>query len=184
MIAGIHSSRFPSALEQLQCRFLGILPRIERHARIYFRHVGCRQKRTDLIAETVALAWKWFARLAEKGRDGTQFPTALASYAAKAVRSGRRVCGQERGRDVMSQCAQQRHSFCVGKCYTRTPERDSKLKSISEHRQTLPEHSTLEIRAFPSRGRAKNARIIPNELEEFYIRGAERGADEFSVPTS
>lgn len=115
MIATIHSSCFASALEQLQSRFLGILPRIERHAKIYFRHVPCRQKRTDLVAETVALAWRWFVRLAEKGRDGTQFPTALANYAAKAVRSGRRVCGQERARDVMSQLAQQRHGFCVGK---------------------------------------------------------------------
>jgi hypothetical protein len=115
MIARIHSSCFTSSLEQLRARFLGILHRIEPHAKIYFRHVGCRQKRTDLIAETIALAWKWFVRLAEKGRDGTQFPTALASYAAKAVRSGRRVCGQERARDVMSQLAQQRHGFCVGK---------------------------------------------------------------------
>ena len=37
----------------------------------------------------------------------------LASYAARAVRCGRRVCGQEKGKDVMSSLAQQRHGFGV-----------------------------------------------------------------------
>lgn len=39
----------------------------------------------------------------------------LATFAAKAVRSGRRVCGQLPAKDAMSERAQQRHGFCVGK---------------------------------------------------------------------
>ena len=69
---------------RLQARFLSILAKIQTHARIFFRHVRCRCKREDFIAETIALAWKWFKLMAEKGKDATQFPTALASYAAKA----------------------------------------------------------------------------------------------------
>ena len=75
----------------LRTRFLSILPRIKTHARIYFRHVKCYHKKADCISETMALAWKWFVRLAEKGKDATQFPSTLASYAARAVRSGRRM---------------------------------------------------------------------------------------------
>jgi hypothetical protein len=99
----------------LHDRFLRLLPRIERHGRVYFRHVQCRQKKADYIAEMIALCWKWMLRLETQGKDGFQFPTALATYAAKQVKSGRRVCGQEKAKDAMSPTAQQRHGFVVGK---------------------------------------------------------------------
>jgi hypothetical protein len=63
----------------------------------------------------IGLAWTWHLRLAEMGKDATHFPTALASYAARAVNSGSRVAGQERANDVLSLLAQQRHHFFVGK---------------------------------------------------------------------
>lgn len=53
---------------QMQNRFLRILPRIRTHARIYHRHVRCRVKRADAIAETIGLAWKWFVRFVERGK--------------------------------------------------------------------------------------------------------------------
>src|SRR4051812_10304292 len=99
------------SLATLHTAFLTILPRIELHGSISFRYVRCQDRRQNLIAEMVALAWAWFVRLAEKGKDGTQFPTALATFAARAVRSGRRLCGQERAKDVLSPFAQQRHGF-------------------------------------------------------------------------
>src|SRR5262249_61483379 len=112
------SSSLPSALH---ASFLAILPQLQRHGRIYFR--GARSdRRADLVAEMVALAWKWFVRLAERGKDPTRFAVMLASYAAKAVKSGRRVTGQEPGRDVLSPLAQMRRCFVVS---------------------TLPEFSTL-----------------------------------------
>jgi hypothetical protein len=97
------------------------LPQLQRHGRIYFR--GARSdRRADLVAEVVALAWKWFVRLAERGKDPTRFATMIASYAAKAVKCGRRVTGQESDRDVLSTLTQMRRCFTVS---------------------TLPEFSTL-----------------------------------------
>ena len=61
-------------LGQLQARFLGILPRIKTHARIYFRNVKCACKKADFIAEVIALAWKWFVRLAGRGKDACHSP--------------------------------------------------------------------------------------------------------------
>jgi hypothetical protein len=55
MIAAVNAPCFVS-VEELQVRFLGILGRIEQHARIAFRHVTCREKRADLIAGRRALA--------------------------------------------------------------------------------------------------------------------------------
>jgi hypothetical protein len=100
-------------LEALHHHFLLILPRIELHARVRSRHLVCPAQRDDFICEAVALAWRSFLRLAERGKDATQFPSALATGVVRAVRSGRRLRGQERSRDVMSAAAQRRHGFRV-----------------------------------------------------------------------
>ena len=63
----------------------------------------------------VALTWKWHLRLAQRGKDAAQFPTALATFAARAVRSGRRLAGMDRAKDVLSPQAQQRKGFAVCK---------------------------------------------------------------------
>ena len=54
-------------------------------------------------------------RLRERGKDPNGFVSAIASYAARAARSGRTVCGQQKAKDVLSPLAQQRHGFYVGK---------------------------------------------------------------------
>src|SRR4051794_24005508 len=97
----------------LQARFLRLLPRIERHGQITFRHLRCLDQKEEAIAEMVALCWKWFVRLARRGKAPERFPGALATFAARAVRSGRRACGQEPARDVLSAQAQRRHRFVV-----------------------------------------------------------------------
>ncbi len=101
-------------LDQLQTSFLSIVPIVERHGQIYFRYLKCRDQKADRIAEMVALCWKWFVRLAEKGKDATQFPTVLASFAARAVRCGRKVAGMNKATDVMNEITQQQHCFLVG----------------------------------------------------------------------
>jgi hypothetical protein len=93
--------------------FLALLPRIELHATICFRHVRCPQQKADKVAECVALGWKWFLRLSEQGKDVFDFPMAFAALLARAVRCGRKLCGQERAGDVLSFVAQQRHGFRV-----------------------------------------------------------------------
>jgi hypothetical protein len=102
-----------SNLDVLQQHFLAILPRIETHARIRFRHLRCPGKRADAIAEVVALSWRWFLRIFEQGKDVDQFVSALATLAARHVRCGRRLCGAQRARDAMSPRAQHRHGFHV-----------------------------------------------------------------------
>jgi hypothetical protein len=102
----------PSAGDTPGDRFLVLLPRIELHARVYFRFMTPDRKE-EAVAEAVALAWRWFLRLTERGKDVSPFVSALASYAARAVLSGRRLCGQLPARDVLSEAAQRRHGFTV-----------------------------------------------------------------------
>ena len=104
------------SLDALQAAFLAqVLPRVLTHGRVYFRHLRCPHQRADAVAEMVALAWRWHLRLAERGKDAAQFPTAIATFAARAVRSGRRLAGMDRAKDVLSPLAQQRTGFAVGK---------------------------------------------------------------------
>ncbi|MBL8798672.1 MAG: hypothetical protein JNM56_32560 [Planctomycetia bacterium] len=133
------------ALEQLQNKFLSILPRLKQHFRVYFRHVACQEKRSDLVSEAIALSWRWFLRIAEQGKDATHWPTALASFAAKAVRSGRRVCGQLPAKDAMSERAQQRHGFCVGKL----PDYETLTTNpLAEALAETPDRDPSEMAAF------------------------------------
>jgi hypothetical protein len=103
----------PPSLDQLHAAFLALVPRIETHAAIVFRGVRCPNTKADLITETIALAWKWYIRLAEQGRDATEFVSTLATLATRAVKSGRRLAGKEKAKDVLSSVAQRRHGFVV-----------------------------------------------------------------------
>lgn len=115
MIA-ISQSSFPVlSIEDLHVAFLKILPVVTTHARICFRDVRCPQEREDRIAETIAVSWKAYLSLAERGKDMTSFVSRFATLAALAVRCGRRVCGQEPARDVMSARAQRLRGFTVGR---------------------------------------------------------------------
>jgi hypothetical protein len=84
-----------SGKNELQFAFIEMLPRIERHARVCFRNVKCPQRKADCIQEVIAVCWKWFVCLAERGKDASTFVSALATFAARAVRSGRRLAGKE-----------------------------------------------------------------------------------------
>jgi len=130
-------------LAALQSDFLTIVPRIERHGRVYFRHLRCPDQKEDVIREMIALSWSWFVRLAERDKDATQFPSVLASYAARAVKSGRRLCRQEKAKDALSPRAQTRHSFVV--C-------------------PLPNRSTLEGNIFDEALRDNTQTEVPDQV--------------------
>jgi hypothetical protein len=100
-------------LDRLQAGFLSVQERNRLHAHNSFRHLKCPHRKEDAVAETMALAWKWYRLLAHKGKDARRFPSTLAAFAARAVKSGRRLCGQERAADALSPLAQARHGFVV-----------------------------------------------------------------------
>jgi hypothetical protein len=58
------------------------------------------------------LAWRTDAREATR-KDPCAFTAVLASFAARAVRSGRRLVGMEKARDVLSPVTLQKHGFAV-----------------------------------------------------------------------
>ena len=155
MTTQVKSASTSVATDRLGAAFLALLPRIERHASIHFRDVRCRDARADRVAETVALAWCWYVRLAERGRDGAEFAAALARFAARAVRSGRRVCGQEKSRDIMNSAAQRRFGFTVESLLVtmRCPHADVRRRSRDRGDLGVFEERLIDntITAFPER---------------------------------
>ncbi len=124
---------------RLHFAFLAVLPRVDVHARICFRDVRCWQRREDAIAETVALCWAWFVRLMRQGKEPQDFLAALVRYAARHVRSGRRLCGKEKVQDVLSPLTQRRHGFVVSPL----PDRSSLKGNIFD--EALQDNTQTEI---------------------------------------
>jgi hypothetical protein len=135
----------PASPEGLHAVFLVLVPRIRLHGEVVFRGVKCPHRKEDAISEMVALAWKWLLRLAERGKDVNDFPSALCTFLGRAVRSGRRLCGQERAKDALSPLAQRRQGFAV---------------------QSLPARSTLNGNPFDEALR-DNTRTPPDEAAAF-----------------
>jgi DNA-directed RNA polymerase specialized sigma24 family protein len=99
--------------QDLHAAFVALLPRLQRYARFAFRSVRCPHEQADAAQELVALCWAWFVRLAARGKDAGVFPSRLADFAARQVRAGRKLCGQEAGKDGLSPTARWRRDFRV-----------------------------------------------------------------------
>jgi hypothetical protein len=135
------------SIERIRREFERAVPRIWLHAVIVFRAVACPHRREDYIAEAIALSWKWWLRLRKRGKNPRAFVSAIATFAARAARSGRRLCGKERSKDALSPLAQQRHDFAV---------------------RSLPSVSTLDSTPF-SEALADNMRTPPDEQAAFRL---------------
>ena len=145
----------------LHAAFLAhVLPRVERHGKIYFRHVKCPDRKEELLAELRGLAWKWYVRLVRRGKDVLAFVSALATYAARAVHSGRRVCGHERKKEVLSPVAQRLHGFAV--------ESLPQATTASHERLYASPHGQERLDAFEERLR-DNTQTPPDEQAAFRI---------------
>jgi hypothetical protein len=103
----------PAADPILHSGFLALLPRLRRHAEITFHFLRCPAERADCVQEALALAWAWYRRLAQRGKDASDFASALATFAARAVQAGRRITGSESFQDVLSVTAKLRHGVRV-----------------------------------------------------------------------
>jgi hypothetical protein len=135
----------------LHRHFLSLLPRIELHGQIYFRDLKCRFKQEDLIAELVALCWAWYLRLARRGKDVSEFFVTFCRLAGRAVRSGRRVAGQEWTKEVLSARAQQRGGFTVEKLLDFSTLSGNPLtEALIDNTQTPPDEAAAFRIDFPT----------------------------------
>ena len=135
----------------LQIAFFAAFPRIARHAQIYFRGLKCVDTRDDAVAESVALAWVWFVRLVERGKHPETFISAIATFAARAVRDGRRMCGKEKAKDVLSRTTQVRRGFSVSRFPEFSTRTDNVLDEALQDNTATPVPDQVSFRLdFPA----------------------------------
>jgi hypothetical protein len=148
------------SLDALQTAFVAsVLPKVVAHGRVYFRHLRSAELKEEYLAEMVALTWRWHLRLAQRGKDAARFPTALATFAARAVRSGRRLAGMERTKDVLSPLAQQRKGFAVCKLPDCSTLDGSPLdEALHDNTQTPPDQQAMFRIDFPRWRASRNER--------------------------
>jgi hypothetical protein len=127
-----------------------VLPAVERHARFAFRYLR-GQARDEMVAECVALAWSWFVRLVERGKDVARFATRLAEFAARHVKSGRFVDGKESARDALSARAGRQHGFRVERFERRERSTgDEWREAVADNTQTDPSDAAAFRIDFPA----------------------------------
>ena len=94
-------------------KFLKVLPAIEAHGRIYFRHLKAGDAKEEAIQEMRALGWRWFIALETHGKDISAIKGGFVALLAKAVNSGRSLTGKAKNKDVMDRHNQKRHGYNV-----------------------------------------------------------------------
>ena len=154
----------PAAHARLQATFLNsIKPRVLAHARVYFRHLSA-ERQEEAAAEAVALSWAWHLRLAERGKDASQYPTAIAKFAARAVRSGRKLTGMDRAKDVLSALAQRHKGFAVSPLPAGSTLSDNALaEALYDNTRSPPDEQCafrIDFVAWRATHAKRNQRII------------------------
>jgi DNA polymerase-3 subunit epsilon len=81
--------------------FLSLVPRLQTHARVRFRHLR-PVDREEAVAEVVAYGFASFLRLKERDKDPATFPAVFAHFVARAVANGRRVVRRPSARDLLA----------------------------------------------------------------------------------
>jgi hypothetical protein len=75
--------------------FLAMMPELEGVLRYWCRDTGDEES-AERIAEGLALCWQSWLRQCERNRSPWRYPTAVATYAGRRVRAGRRLTGRHR----------------------------------------------------------------------------------------
>jgi hypothetical protein len=101
--------------------FLSLVPGVEAHARIRFRHLN-PSDREEAVADAVAYGFASFLRLTRRGKEPTAFPVAFSRFTAQAVSNGRAVGRRFTSRDVMAWPAQRRRGVTVHRFDDPTPD--------------------------------------------------------------
>lgn len=92
--------------------FLAMMPIIETHARISFRHLD-PEARQEAVQECIANAMVAYVRLIQLRKVDLAYPTVLARYAVAQVKDGRKVGGKLNVLDISSAYCQQRKGVVV-----------------------------------------------------------------------
>ena len=114
-----------------------MIPVIETHARISFRHLD-RDAYEEAIQEAICNACQAYARLVEQGKADVVRASMLADFAVRQVREGRRVGGSLNIHDVTSSYCQKRKNIVLEQLDRHDSETDTWAEVLVEDRSAGP----------------------------------------------
>ena len=135
----------PSTSRHWQPLFLAILPTIQNCVAFAFRHVP-PEEREELIQESLANAAVACANLVGQGRADRVFPSALANFAVRRTREGRKVGSKLNSRDVLSDhCRRKRHFVVKRLDYPGSFADPWRESVVEDHRTPVPEQVAFRL---------------------------------------
>ena len=118
-------------------QFLILVPAIRRQAKFAFQRRGA-EAQEELVQEVTANAYRAWVRLMNNGRSEVVFPTPLAQFAIRQVRTGRRVGCRSNINDVLSLHACRIHRVKVSRLMQREAGTDVCYQLLVEDRHAGP----------------------------------------------
>jgi hypothetical protein len=130
---------------QRNLAFLAMLPAIQRHFEITFRHLR-RQEREEATQEAIANACVAFIGLVQQGRSHLAIASALARFAVARVYDGREVASRLNARDVLSPYAQRKKRVVVERLDRYNVSRGEWVEAVVEDTRTpVPEQVWFRV---------------------------------------
>jgi hypothetical protein len=120
-----------------QVGFLAVLPAVQTHAKIRFRHLRA-DRREEAIQEAIAFACVSYQRLVYQGKLEALRASTLAEFAVRRVRGGRFAACRQHSQDVLGPSAHQRHGFDVRSLTPSREDQDGWQATLIECRRVLP----------------------------------------------
>ena len=129
--------RRPRRLPHWHQGFMAMLPAIQTHAKVAFRHLD-REAREEAVQEVTANAAVAYARLFELGKVDLAYPGVLARYAVAQVKDGRKVGTKSNVRDVSSSYCQMRKAVTMERLDRFDKQADEWQEILVEDRHATP----------------------------------------------
>ena len=125
-----------------QDAFMEMVPAIEIHARISFKHLGA-EAREEAIQEVVCNACCAYARLVELKKTDLAYPSALARFGVAQTKDGRKVGGTRNCGDVLSGYCQQKKKVLVDRLDQFDSEDEAWEEILVEDRHAGPAETAI-----------------------------------------
>lgn len=137
MIAPARPARGKKSASAWHDGFMALVPAIQRHARVAFRHLD-PDSREEMIQEVVCNSCRAYARLVELNKVDLAYAGALARFGVAQARTGRRTGGKLNCRDILSPYCQQKKHFSVERLDRYESDEDGWAEAIVEDRTAGP----------------------------------------------
>ena len=125
--------------------FVAMMPIIETHARVSFRHLD-PEAREEAVQEVVCNALKAYVRLVQLKKAAIAYPTVLAKYGVAQVKDGRKVGGKLNVLDISSEYCQKRKGVVVERLDLFDDEENSWKEAVVVDTRSAPVPNIVSFR--------------------------------------